>query len=58
MNSFIAIIKYDNALISLSGNNGNYLAAGPDDLTIHHLKKLDPLGLQYLTHLFNLSVNH
>ena len=28
------------------------------DLTIHHLKNLGPLGLQYLTRLYNLSVNH
>ena len=34
-------------------NTGNILAAGPDDLTIHHLKNRGPLGLDYLTHLYN-----
>ena len=31
---------------------------GNDDLTIHHLKNLGTLGLQYLTHPYNLSINH
>ena len=26
--------------------------------TIHHLKNLGTIGLQYLTHLFKLSINH
>ena len=39
-------------------DSGKSLAAGPDDLTIHHLKNLGPLGLQYLTHLYSLSVSH
>ena len=33
-------------------------AAGPAGLTMLHLKHLGPLGIRYLTHLFNLSVNH
>ena len=28
------------------------------DLTMHHLQNLGPLGLHYLTYLYNLSVNH
>ena len=36
-------------------NSGNSRAAGPDGLTIHHLKHLGPLGLIYLTNLYNLS---
>ena len=39
-------------------NNENSLVAGLDNLTIHHLKNLDPLGLQYLNHLYNFSINH
>ena len=39
-------------------NSGNSRAAGPDGLTIHHLKHLGPTGLQYLTDIFNLSFNH
>ena len=39
-------------------NSGNSLAAGPDGLTIHHLKTLGPLGHEYLTHVYDLSVNH
>ena len=37
---------------------GNSRAAGPDGLTILHLKHLGPLAIAYLTHLFNLSYNH
>ena len=37
-------------------NRGTSIAAGTYGLTIHRLKNLDPLGLQYLTHLFNLSL--
>ena len=36
---------------------GNSNSAGPDGLTIHHLKNLGPLGLRYLTQLYNLSLN-
>ena len=36
-------------------NSDNSLAAGPDDLTIFHFKNLDPIELQYLTHLYSLS---
>ena len=36
-------------------NSGNSRAAGPDGLTIHHLKHLGPIGILFLTHLFNLS---
>ena len=35
--------------------SGNSRAAGPDGITIHHLKHLGPTGLQYLTNLYNLS---
>ena len=35
--------------------SGNSLAAGPDDLTLHSPQNLGPLGLQYLTHIFNLQ---
>ena len=38
--------------------SGNSRAAGPDGFTNLHLKHLGPLGLQYLTNLFNLSFNH
>ena len=38
--------------------SGNSRAAGPDGLTILHLKNLGPLAIRYLTHLFNLSYNH
>ena len=38
--------------------SGNSRAAGPDGFTNLHLKHLGPLGLQYLTDLFNLSFNH
>ena len=38
--------------------SGNSRAVGPDGLTIHHLKHLGPLGIQYLTLLFNLSYQH
>ena len=31
-------------------------AAGPNDLTMLHLKHIGPLGVRYLTHLFNLSM--
>ena len=31
-------------------------SAGPDNLTMIHLKHLGPSGIRYLTHLFNLSV--
>ena len=37
---------------------GNSRAAGPDGLTILHLKHLGPIGTAYLTNLFNLSYNH
>ena len=33
----------------------NSNTAGPDGLTIHHLKNMGPLGLQYLTHLYSLA---
>ena len=36
---------------------GNSSAKGPDGLTIRHLKHLGPGGIQYLTHLFNHSLN-
>ena len=41
-------------------NSGNSNTAGPDGLAIfiHHLKNLGPVGLQYLTNLYNLSFNH
>ena len=38
--------------------SGSSRAVGPDGLTIHHLKHLGPLGIQYLTLLFNLSYQH
>ena len=34
----------------------NSTATGPDGLTILHLKKLGPTGIQYLSHIFNLSL--
>ena len=34
----------------------NSTAAGPNGLTILHLKHLGPVGIRFLTHLFNLSV--
>ena len=34
----------------------NSPAAGPNDLTMLHLKHIGPLGVRYLTHLFNLSM--
>jgi len=40
--------------ISKSSNSS---AIGPDNLTIHHLKHLGPIGLSYLTQLLNLSVS-
>ena len=39
-------------------NSGNFLDAGTDDISIHHLKYLGPLGLQYLIQLYNLSINY
>ena len=39
-------------------HGGNSRAAGPDGLTILHLKHLGPLATQYLTQLFNLSYSH
>ena len=39
-------------------NSGNSKSAGLDGLTIHHLKNRERLGLQYRTHIYNLSVNH
>ena len=36
--------------------SSNSIATGPDGLMMLHLKHLGPRGLQYLTHLFNLSV--
>ena len=38
--------------------SGNSRAAGPDGLTILHLKHLGPRGLAYLTRLYNLSYNN
>ena len=43
-------------IFQLMKNNGNSNTAGPDGL--HHLKNLGLLGLQYLTHIYNLSVNY
>ena len=37
--------------------SSNSTAPGPDGITIRHLKHLGPLGLQYLTNLFNLSLS-
>jgi len=37
-----------------STKNSNSL--GPDKTSIHHLKHLGPIALQYLTNLFNLSI--
>ena len=34
----------------------NLTAAGPNGITMFHLKHIDPLGIRFLTHLFNLSV--
>ena len=34
----------------------NSTAAGPNGITMLHLKHLGPLGIRFLTHLFNLSV--
>ena len=34
----------------------NSPAAGPNDLTMLHMKHLGPLGIRFATHLFNLSV--
>ena len=36
--------------------SSNSTAACPNDLTMFHLKHLGPLGIQYLTKLFNLSI--
>ena len=36
----------------------NSTATGPDNLSILHLKHLGPSGTQYLTDIFNLSLNH
>ena len=36
--------------------SGTSTASGPDHLTILHLKHLGPIGLEYLTNLFNLSI--
>ena len=36
--------------------SGNSAAPGPDGITIRHLKHLGPIGFQYLTNLFNLSL--
>ena len=38
-------------------NNCSSFSTSSDDLTIHHLKNLSSLGLQYLTDLCNLSIN-
>ena len=37
-------------------NSGSTTALGPDQLNIHHLRHLGPLGLRYLTLLYNLSI--
>ena len=39
-------------------DSGTSTALGPDNLNIHHLRHLGPTGIQYLTHLFNLSIAH
>ena len=42
-------------------NSGNFRATGPDGVTIHQIKHLSPLGIQYLTHLYivyNLLYNY
>ena len=36
--------------------SSNSIAAGPDGLTMHHLKHLGPRGYEYLTSLYNLSI--
>ena len=36
--------------------NSNSL--GPDKISIHHLKHLGPIALQYLTNLFNLTMQN
>ena len=36
--------------------SSNSIAAGPDGLTMLHLKHLGPRGLDFLTHIFNLSL--
>ena len=33
-------------------------AVGPDGHTMHHLKNLGSMGIQYLIYLFNQSLNH
>ena len=38
-------------------SGGNSTASGPDGITIRHLKHLGPLGFQYLTSLYNLSLS-
>lgn len=39
------------------GAASNSTASGPDGLTVLHLKHLGPRGLEFLTHLFNISVS-
>ena len=46
------------AVKSAIQGGGNSKAAGPDHLTILHLKHLGPSGLNYLTQIFNLSIRY
>ena len=39
-----------------STKNSN--STGPDNISIHHLKNLGPIALQYLTDLFNLALTN
>ena len=45
-------------IIQAIRKSGNSRATGPDGLTIHHIKHLGPLGIQYLTDLYNISYSH
>ena len=38
--------------------SGSSTALGPDNLNIHHLRHLGPTALEYLSHLYNLSIAH
>ena len=48
----------DADVVGAIGRAKSSAAAGPDDITMVHLKHLGPRAISYLTSIFNLSVCH
>ena len=49
---------YENKCSAAIGKNGNSRATGSDGFITKHIKQLSRLGINFLTHLYDLSYNY